>query len=636
MLRLSWEGSRYTARPMCGICGILTFDQAAATDDVALAVGRMTRLLERRGPDAEGFWLDPAGRLRLGFRRLAILDLSPAGDQPMVAHDHSSVVVMNGEIYNYRDLRRELESAGLSFRSRSDTEVLLAALGRWGLDTLPRLNGMFAFAWYQMADRSLVLARDHAGIKPLYTQVVPGRGLTFASQLNALLATPWGKQSVRPEVLKLFLQLHHIPAPYGFLEETEQVEPGGFWRIDAAGRIEKQRWWRLPRRPQVDLRGEAAHEALSAALDAAVARQRLADVPLGVFLSGGVDSPLITAVARRQVGKGLKALTIANPGWGQDESADAAVLGKHLEVDFRCHAITAEEALAAIAQVQGAQHEPFADFSILPTLLISRHARAEMTVALSGDGGDELFFGYERPLSLLRSAKSWRWPWSVRAGLYGASQLGLGPRRSDVMLHDSPGAYYLAVNSRFSAADLARLAPDLPELPADFDLYDCQASADPQTLADFSRHAEFYGQLQRGLKKVDMASMWHSLEVRVPLLDREVIEVALRIDPLEHMAGGRRKALLHDQLGRHVPPGLISKAKRGFGVPLGAWLRGPWRGLAEETLLDGELFPAGVFRRPEVERLWRAHQDGVADHKWQLWTLMTLQWWATTHLRRHG
>jgi asparagine synthase (glutamine-hydrolysing) len=256
-----------------------------------------------------------------------------------------------------------------------------------------------------------------------------------------------------------------------------------------------------------------------------------------------------------------------------------------------------------------------------------------MTVALSGDGGDELFFGYERPVSLLGAGSLWRWPWSVRAGLYGLGKLGLGRRRSDVLLHDSPGAYYLAVNSRLSAELLARLAPDLPGLPADFTLYD-QGPGDAATLADFSRHAEFYGQLQRGLKKVDMASMSQSLEVRVPLLDREILEVALRVDPREHLAAGR-KTLLRALLATHVPAALISPAKRGFAIPLAEWLRGSWRARVEETLLDGALWPSGLFRRPAVERLWQEHLAGQ-DHKWALWTLLTLQFWAQSRLRDHG
>ena len=299
---------------MCGIAGIFTTDQEAGQPEFTAAVRAMTHLMHRRGPDDEGFWRDPKGHLQLGFCRLAILDLTPAGHQPMVSRDGRSVIVFNGEIYNHLELRHELEQSGARFRSRSDTEVLLEALNRWGVDAIPRLNGMFAFAWYDLAKRTLVLARDHAGIKPLYYGQEPrGKGLVFGSQYNVLLRSPWGQfGEVRKDVLRLYLRLHHIPPPYALFENTYQLEPGTFLVVQADGRMEKRTWWRLPDEPDGILRGEEAANAVDAAIQNAVRRQRIADVPLGVFLSGGVDSPLVTAVARRQIGPELKSFTIGN------------------------------------------------------------------------------------------------------------------------------------------------------------------------------------------------------------------------------------------------------------------------------------------------------------------------------------
>jgi len=282
--------------------------------------------------------------------------------------------------------------------------------------------------------------------------------------------------------------------------------------------------------------------------------------------------------------------------------------------------------------VMAAQHEPFGDFSILPTLLVCQFARRELTVALSGDGGDELFFGYERPLSLLRNGDDFRWPRAVRLALYAAGKYGIGPNRSDVIVHPSPGDYYYEVNSRLRGFDLARIAPGLPPLPADFSLYHFNGYKGRRHLANFSRYVEFYGQLQRGLKKVDMASMYHSLEVRVPLLDREVIQASLRIDPFTHMKNGSRKALLRDLLGRYVPQEIIPTPKRGFAVPLGEWMRGPMREMVEDTLLSRNLYPEGVFVNKEVDKYWREHLTGEKDHKWGLWTILALQWWAQLHL----
>lgn len=613
---------------MCGITGIWTADDAAATPPFTDAICTMTRLMARRGPDDEGFWTDPAGHVQLGFRRLAILDLSPAGHQPMVSADGRSVLVFNGEIYNYQELRHELTQKGVQFRSQSDSEVLLEALNLWGAAALERLNGMFALAWYDRQSQTLLLARDHAGIKPLYYYRHPaGKGIAFASQYNALLHTPWGEPGgIQPDVLYLYLRLHHIPPPYALLENTHQLEPGHYVLVRADGSLTKQAWWTLPRNPEPDLTGAAATQALRQALDNAIRRQRLADVPLGVFLSGGVDSPLVTAFARQQTDAHLQAYTIGNPGWGQDESDAAATYARHLEVDFRLHPISGAEALDTIPDVIAAQYEPFGDFSIIPTLLVSRFARTGLTVALSGDGGDELFFGYERPISLLRDGADFRWPWLMRLSLYGLGKAGLGRRRSDVIVSRTPGDYYLMVNGRLREEQLRMIAPPLMSLPADFTLYDFDGYKGQRHLANYSRWVEFYGQLQRGLKKVDMASMHHSLEVRVPLLDREVMETALRIDPMACMRDGTRKTVLREILGQFVPPESIPKPKRGFAVPLDEWLRGPLRPLVEATLFDQPLYPHGVFDLPGVWRYWEAFLAG-ANYKWGLWTLLTLQWW---------
>ena len=571
---------------MCGIAGILTFEPTAGAPEFSQAIRRMTSLMVRRGPDDEGFYASEDGRVRLGFRRLAILDLTSAGHQPMVSADGRSVIVFNGEIYNHGELRHELELKGACFRSRSDTEVLLEALNHWGVQAILKLNGMFAFAWYDLRERRLVLARDHAGIKPLYYGQEPsGKGIVFGSQYDLLSQSPWGKLGkVRLDVLRLYLRLHHIPPPYGLLANTWQLEPGHYLSIAQDGRMEKRAWWRLPEDPEPSLRGEEAVEAVDAAIHSAIRRQRIADVPLGVFLSGGVDSPLVTAVARQQTGRDLKAFTIGNPGWAQDESAAAINFGRRLDVDFRVHEASGEDALARIRNVMAAQHEPFADFSILPTLQVCRFARSEVTVALSGDGGDELFFGYERPLSLLRNGTDFRYPWAIRRAMYYASRLGMGPKKSEVIISRTPGDYYFGVNCRMSDADLELIAPGLPGLPVDFDLYASAPYRSLRQLADYSRRVEFYGQLQRGLKKVDMASMHHSLEVRVPLLDREVVETSLRCDPFHAMRNGTRKAVLRYALARYVPAAEIPTPKRGFAVPLGDWLRGPLRPLVEETL----------------------------------------------------
>jgi len=614
---------------MGGICGIFTVDKAAGQPEFAQAVRRMAALMWRRGPDGEGYWSDPNGHLQLGFRHLVAVNPSSAERQPMVSSDGRSVIAIDGEIYNSVELRHELEQKGIRFRSHSDTEVLLEAFNYWGLRTLSRLNGAFGLAWYCIPERTLVLARDHAGIKPLYYFVHPkGKGIAFASQFNALFHTPWGEPGyVRLDVLHLYLRLHHVLPPYSLVENTYQLEPGHYLIVHPDGRLEKRVWWSLPPNPQPDLHGEEAIEALAEAIDRAVQRRRVSDAPLGVFLSGGVDSPLITAFVRKQVGSELKAFTIGVPGWWQDESEAAATYARYLGVDHRLKMISDKEILDSVQEAMEAQYEPFADFSILPTLLVSRLARNEVKIVLSGDGGDELFFGYERPLSLLRNGSDFRWPWLVRVGLYLAGKYGLGPKRSSAIVYRTPGDYYFDVNCRVKEEDLNLFAPGLPSLPKDFDLYALKGYKSDLHLANYSRYVEFYSQLQRGLKKVDMASMYHGLEVRAPLLDREVIDISLRIDPFECMRNGMRKAILRDLLARYVPAEIIPKPKRGFAVPLVDWLRGPLRSLVEETLFSDTLYPNGVFDRRGLKQYWEDHLSGRRDLKWGLWTLMALQWW---------
>jgi len=618
---------------MCGICGYFSPDRSAGREESARAVKMMTALMIQRGPDDEGYWADPEGQLQLGFRRLSILDLTTAGRQPMISADGRSVLVFNGELYNFPDLRRELEAHGLNFRSQSDSEVVLEAINRWGVEALDRFNGMFALVCYDRQERRLLLARDHAGIKPLYYALHPQtKSIAFASQFNCLMHTPWGKPGLlREDVLRLYLELHHIPPPYGLFENTYQLEPGHCLLIDPDGSIHKQAWYTLPPDPEPTIGADEAPEVLQEALINAVRRHRIADVPLGVFLSGGIDSPLVAAIARQQTDPSLKAFTISSPGWWQDESAAAAAYAGYLDVDHRIHDAGGLDAAAMLSTVAEAQTEPFADFSIFPTLLISEVSRPEITVALSGDGGDELFWGYERPVSLLKNGKDFRWPWPVRIGLYAAGKYGIGPRRSDVIVFRSPGHYYYDVNSRLKTRTLKRLAPALAPLPGDFELYDFDGYRGERHLANYSRRVEFYGQLQRGLKKVDMASMHHSLEVRVPLLDRDVIAVSVGVDPLDAMRGGVRKALLRKLLARYVPAESIPQPKRGFAVPLGEWLRGDLRPFVEDILLGDDLYPAGLWDQNAVSIYWAEHLDGTHNHKWGLWTLIALQLWHRTH-----
>jgi len=597
--------------------------------------GSTVSLLVRRGPDDEGCWDD--AWCFLGFRRLAILDLTPAGHQPMVSGDGRSVIVFNGELYNFPDLKRDLEAEGVRFRSRSDTEVVLEALNRWGEGAVERFNGMFAFAWYSIAERRLVLARDHAGIKPLFYRIGPGEGqVSFASQLNCLVSPEMGGEPrLRLDALGLYLRLNYCPAPYTIYEGIWQLPAGHILIIEQNGERRLKQWWRLPEDPE-PAEGKSLRELdeqLESAVDSAVRRQRVADVPVGVFLSGGVDSPLVAAVANRQCGNHLKTFTIGTPEWDLDESDDARRYAGVLGVSQKLLDVTEQEALRMMDEVAKAQVEPFSDYSMLPTMLVSRMAREDVVVALSGDGGDELFFGYERPHSLWRNGMDFRHPRLVRRLLYYGGRLRLAPRRSSAIMHRDPGCYYFAVHSHFPEDHFSRLPTAIQQIPADFQLYDFRRPVTAKTLADFSRRVEYTGQLQRVLRKVDMASMHYSLEVRVPLLDREVIDASLVYDGAEELRSGQRKRALRRLLARHVGEEAIPHHKRGFGVPLSKWLRGALRERVEDELLGKSSRVVELLGRPVVQAMWEEHQSGRRSHHWAIYSLMSLEWWWRVQVR---
>lgn len=618
---------------MCGICGIFTLNKNSTQPKYVAAVRRMTELMSRRGPDAEGFWNDPEEHLYLGFRRLAIIDLSQAGNQPMVSSDGRSVIVFNGEIYNFVELRNDLKNLGINFKSRSDTEVLLEALNYWGINAINRLNGMFAFVWYHIPTKTLTLARDHAGIKPLYYFLHPQKKcISFASQFNCLLLIPEEKGKMRLDVLHLYLRLHHIPPPYTLYENIHQLEAGYYLRIKKDGGIEKKCWWKLPANPQPRLKDKDADEALCESIQSTISRQSVADVPLGVFLSGGIDSPLVTAFLKERIGADLNAFTVSIPGWPQDESREAVRYAKSLGVKHHLYEVSEPDLIDMVKDALSSQYEPFGDFSIIPTLMISKLARGKIKVALSGDGGDELFFGYHRPTSLLRNGEDFKYSYIFRIFLYLLGKYHVNPPRSGAIIYKTPGDYYFDVNSRLKENFISKIAPGLPPMPTDFDLYNSGRYNGLKKMADFSRHAEFYGQLQRGLKKVDMASMHNGLEVRVPLLDKEIVEVSLTIDPFYCMKNGGRKYILKNLLSKFVAQDIITQEKRGFSIPLGVWLRGPLKKLAEEIIHNNNPALKSIINRRALLDYWEEHLTGKQDFKWGLWTLISLIWWSEENL----
>jgi asparagine synthase (glutamine-hydrolysing) len=589
-------------------------------------------LATTRGPDASGYWRD-GERVQLGFRRLAILDLTPLGNQPMTTPSGRWTMVYNGEVYNFPEIRARLPRDRPRLRSRSDSEVILHAFEAFGVrEAAAMLDGMFAIGLYDALERRLHLIRDFAGIKPLHYALTPDR-VVFASQYDQIARHPAvAAAAVRPDVLKLYLRQHFVPAPLGILDGTFQVEAGEIVSIDAAGQADRRRYWELPEPGVIRTDPEDALATLGAALDEAVRAELVADVPVGTFLSGGIDSPLVTVAAQRSRAEPIAAFTIGHDSPHGDESAQAGTYARSIGA---CHHLDRMEAARAGEVLDGAVRslrEPFADPSIVPTYLVARHARTRVTVALSGDGGDELFFGYPRFHELLRQLALRRLPLGLRRAARRLDRALTGGRLvGRVLAAETVGQAHFRLHSRFPDALVARLFPELGPvaLPAAFAVYDYPDTTDPQAMLHRLRRAEFRGMLQKTLIKVDRASMAHSLEVRVPFLKKTVIDTALAIDPVLSWGGGRTKAVLKALLRQRLPSTRIPDDKRGFAVPLGRWIREDpaFRARFEATLLDPGFARAFAARPAALESLLRDHAEGRAEHTWPLLTLHALAHW---------
>ena len=619
---------------MCGICGELQFHDGPSRDGPSRdreTIAHLSELMARRGPDDAGLWSDES-RIWMAFRRLAILDLSPAGHQPMVSADGRFALVFNGEIYNFAELRDQLERLGARFRSSGDTEVVLQALAHWGTAAPDRFNGMFALAFYDRRERELLLARDHAGIKPLY-YLLGRQGLFFASQYDQIMAHPWRADlPISADGLALYLRLGYIPAPYAILERTYMLEPGSWLRVSAEGRVSRGTYYTFPMRGTPNLTGQEACEAVDAAVGDAVRRQMVSDVPLGAFLSGGIDSPLVVAKMRAAAGRPVRAYTIGSAGSELDESTDAADYARQLGVDHVLEQFTPDDALGWLDEIVAACGEPLADHSIFPTMLVSHLARRDMTVMLSGDGGDELFWGYpERFGSVLVASSDFRRArWQRNARWAARRYTGWGNGHENLRW-PTIGHWYRQKHTRIAEPVLTDLFAAPPAWPDECGLFEFDGWEADET-AHWLRWNEFVGHLAMVLLKVDRASMRNSLEVRVPLLDREVIATAARVDwrsclDLETNTG---KLPLRWALSRHISR--QTQAKRGFAIPMASWLRGPLRDVYREKVVGRAELAGMALDRGAAERLLAAHMNGH-DLSRSLWTLLSLALWEDRHLR---
>jgi asparagine synthase (glutamine-hydrolysing) len=626
---------------MCGIVSVFSPQQAGALDEVARA---MTRCLHHRGPDAQGIWSD--GQIALGHARLSIVDLSPAGAQPMMSGDGRWVLTFNGEIYNHDDLRASLTGP---WRGHSDTEVLVTAIAAWGLDeTLRRCVGMFALAAWDRQRSELWIARDRLGEKPLYYGQLAGQ-VRVASELKAMFSGVPRPELSRP-ALALFLRHNYIPAPWTIWQDIWKLEPGHrlVLRVGEVPEPTNSRpYWSLPINEERVFDGSEAEavERLDQLLRKAVRGQMMADVPLGAFLSGGIDSSTVAALMQAQSSRPVRTFTIGFRERQYDESPHAEAVARHLGTEHTTMHVTGEDALAVVPELPRIWDEPFADSSQIPTLLLSRLTRRHVTVSLSGDGADELFAGYSRYLYADRLLRGQRLPSVVRRVLRRA--LMAVPARGYAMLGN------IVPFMRQVGDKLHRIVEVLGAQGPD-DLYrrlNHYWSNPAALVVDGYNPAQYMGPMSPFwppirrfqasdlrtylpddiMVKVDRAAMAVSLETRAPFLDHRVAEFAWSLPQSMLVRGGVGKQVLRQVLARYVPPGLFERPKMGFGIPIHEWLRGPLRPWAEDLLSEERLRRDGLLHPEAIRRSWDEHQCGRRDWGYRLWGVLMFQaWWAAS------
>jgi len=626
---------------MCGIAGIVAPGLVQEADLCAMAGA-----LAHRGPDGEGFVRSgpfPAARAtwQLGFahRRLAVFDPTPAGAQPMRSRSGRSWIVLNGEIYNHHELRRHLP--GFMFRTSTDTEVLLELIESLGIErALQHANGIFALAVWDDVERRLFLARDRLGIKPLF-YAASENGVRFASELRAILIGREVSRTVDPNALSEYLDFGFVPAPRTIVQGVAKLPPGCLL-VWSEGRCRLSEWWSLPA-PTETAADPGWREGLYSRLSDAVRLQLRSDVPVGCFLSGGVDSSLVTALAVREGGP-LDTFAVRFPEWPLlDEGKFARAAARSLGTRHHELLIAAKDAREAAPELLDAIDEPFADSSLLPVSLLSRFARSMVTVALSGDGADELFAGYRRYQSARWLALWLRLPAPLR--VYMAAPMlrrmaeDRGTRRGELVRRArklvrcaelGPDAQALALARIFETEQKRRLVPWLGEATEAglHRMRDLRATVCGRDELDTRLRVDLrLGLPDDMLAKVDRASMAHGLEVRVPFLDHRVVEYAAALPSALKLRGARSKIALLEVFGAELPVSARRRAKAGFDAPIGAWLRGPLRSLVRDTLAPGPVARAGLLSSEAVQALVDDHENQHADHAWHVWSLLVLQRW---------
>jgi asparagine synthase (glutamine-hydrolysing) len=640
---------------MCGLAGVFA-RRNWNCDELQNIASRMSAAIVHRGPDDGGTWVDAAARVAFGFRRLAIVDLSVHGHQPMRSANGRYMIIFNGEVYNHRSLRRELESAGCTFRGHSDTEVILAALEQWGIhDSVRRFIGMFAIAVWDMRRGELSLIRDRLGIKPMFVYHHAGV-LSFASELKALLAGPEFDRTLDMSALTSYLRYLYVPAPRSVFQHVIKLLPGHILTITdpAAPLPASTSFWSLEDASAQGLASEFAGDdadaiaELDTLLGDAVRLRMQADVPLGALLSGGVDSSTVVALMQASADRPVKTFTIGFDQHEFNEAEHARAIANHLGTDHTELHLTGADALSVIPDLAEMFDEPLADPSQIPTFLVCQLARREVTVALTGDGGDELFGGYNRYITGERMITGFqRWPRMLRR-FSAAGATSLSARSWNQMRDALRPVFPAAGRTRLLGEKIHKMG-DLLRADSTSAMYQSLLSAwqDPEELVVGARRAanvdgilgpnDSLGLMERMmladqasylpddlLAKVDRASMAVSLEARVPILDHRVVELSWRLPRRLKVRDGRGKWILRQILYKYVPPALVDREKMGFSVPLSQWLAGPLKNWAGDLLLSGE---NGMLRDSAVRREWDRFIRGDSSNSAGLWALVMFKAW---------
>lgn len=616
---------------MCGIAGTFSFDRASAVD--AAALGEATRVIAHRGPDDEGLWTGSG--VGLGARRLAVIDLSERGHQPMSNEDGSVWIAFNGEIYNYQEIRRQLVAQGHVFRSNTDTETIVHLYEEEGIDALKRLRGMFAVALWDSRSETFFLVRDRLGKKPLFYYQDSHR-LVFGSEIKCILRA--GVPAIPDrEAVHHYLTFGYVPAPWSAFQQIRKLPPAHFLRV-SAGRVSVERYWQPQYQAQRTESEEALLEELSHLLEESTRLRMISDVPLGVLLSGGLDSSAVVAMMRRVSSGPIRTFSIGFEQPEYDELTYARQVAQRFDAEHH-ELVVRPHAVNMVPRLAWHYNEPFADSSAIPSFAVCELARRSVTVALNGDGGDEVFLGYDRYVAArLALHQSWC-PAPARRLLAGvAARLPLGTPKSTLYrvrrfaagFARSPLAQYESWIEVFDdEAKQELLSPDFTGYGRSMRLFEAAfQQSDGRTFVERIAHADLQTYLPDDLLvKMDIASMAHSLEVRSPLLDHHIVEFAASLPLRMKLRRSTQKYLLRRLLRDVLPPPVLNRRKMGFGVPIDRWFRHELRDMAYDLLLDTQATTRGYFRPNVVRRYLDEHSRGVAHHHSKLWALLMLEVW---------